>query len=411
VTTSIVIVGAGLTGGNATVALREAGFDGDVHLLGNEPGVPFGRPPLSKTYLRGEEDLSAAWLVRPPEWYEANGVHFDRSAGVQRIEPARGVVVTGDREVHYDRLLVATGCRPRWPRIPGIELDGVYPLRTKADCDAIRERVAAGGQHALVVGMSFIGSEVAASLRQLGCDVTAVFPGRGPLSAVLGDEIGARMAAVHRAEGVQLHGGEKVVSFEGSGRVEAAVTDTGRRIACTMAVVGLGVEPSVDVLRGSGAEIENGIRVDAACRTNLDGVFAAGDVANHDHPLFGRIRVEHYNNAEKQGRHAAGAMLGDDAPYDYVHTFWSDQYSHTIEYVGYTQGWDRLVVRGDVESGPFLGFYLKHGVLVAAMGLDRGGDPEVEPDSEMAACSRLIGSRARIEPSVLADDDVDLSSI
>jgi 3-phenylpropionate/trans-cinnamate dioxygenase ferredoxin reductase subunit len=405
---SIVVIGAGLAGGNAVAQLREEGYDGELHLLGNEPGVPFGRPPLSKTYLRGEEELSG-WFVKPPGWYEQHDVLFDPEAAVQRVDTAdRSVVLAAGAKIRYDKLLIATGCRPRWPRIPGIDLDGVFPLRTKADCDAIRDRVRSGAEKALIVGMSFIGSEVAASLRQLGCEVSAVFPGRGPLSAVLGDEVGDRMAQIHRGEGVEVIAGEKVSSFGGSGRVEEAVTDKGRRIPCSMAVVGLGVEPNVEVLSGSGVAIENGVLVDSACRTNVDGIFACGDVANHDHPLFGRTRVEHYNNAEKQGRHVARAMLGSNEPYDYVHTFWSDQYDHKIEYAGYTKAWDDFVVRGDIRSGGFVGFYLKDGVMVAAVGLDRGGDPETEPDSELAACAQLIRERRRVDTAVLADADADL---
>jgi 3-phenylpropionate/trans-cinnamate dioxygenase ferredoxin reductase subunit len=398
-----------MAGGNAAVALREAGYDGDLHLLGNEPGFPFGRPPLSKTYLRGEEDLSA-WFVRPPAWYEDNNVRYDPSTSVRHIDLAkRAVVLDRDERIGYDRLLVATGCRPRWPRIPGIDLDGVFPLRTKADCDAIRHHARSTDEQVVVVGMSFIGSEVAASLIQMGCAVTAVFPGSGPLSAVLGDEVGARMTGIHRQHGVELVPGEKVVSFEGAGRVEEAVTDKGRHVPCTLAVVGLGVEPNVELLRGTGVELDNGILVDATCRTNADGVFACGDVANHDHPLFGRIRVEHYNNAEKQGRYAGRAMLGETAPYDYVHSFWSDQYDHKIEYVGFTQEWDEFVVRGSIESGPFVGFYLKNGVLVAAMGLDRGGDPELEPDSELAACARLIRNQKPVDAAILADEHAHLA--
>jgi 3-phenylpropionate/trans-cinnamate dioxygenase ferredoxin reductase component len=402
-----VIVGAGLAGGNAAAGARESGYDGEIVLLGNEPGVPFGRPPLSKTYLRGEEDLSG-WLVKSDEWYEENGVMCDTSARVERIETAdRRVVVADGRTIDYDHLVVATGCRPRLSRIEGIDLDGVMPLRTKAQCDAIRERVAAKDQRVAVVGMSFIGSEVAASLRQIGCDVTAVFPGPGPLSAVLGDEVAARMSHIHTEQGVELVSGEKVSAFSGDGRVEAVVTESGRTVECDMAVVGLGVDPNVDVLDGSGIAVDNGVLVDGSCRTDADGVFAAGDVANQDHPLFGRIRVEHYNNAEKQGRHV-GSHLLDPEPYDYVHTFWSDQYDHKLEYVGFARKWDRFVARGDFTGGGFIGFYLKDGVVLAAMGLDRGGDPEAEPDSELAACVTLIRERTRVDPELLARESTDL---
>ena len=267
------------------------------------------------------------------------------------------------------------------------------------------------GRRAVVVGMGFIGCEVAASLTQLGVQVTAIFPGQAPLERVVGGQVGALIAAIHRANGVELLAGEQVAAFEGTERVEAIVTGTGHRIACDFAVAGIGVEPDVPVVAGSSIAEDNGILVDEFCRTSAADVYAAGDVANHLHPLFGRIRVEHYNNAEKQGAAAARSMLGSTAPYDYVHTFWSDQYEHTIEYVGHVAKWDEFVVRGSVEEGKLVGFYLVDGVMRAAIGLDRGGDPELDRDSEMAACTRLVAARARPARGVLADENTDLWSL
>jgi 3-phenylpropionate/trans-cinnamate dioxygenase ferredoxin reductase subunit len=405
----IVIVGAGLAGGNVVGALRDEGFDGEVVLLGDEPGVPFGRPPLSKTYLRDEEDLSG-WLPKPADWYAKNDVDLRPEALVESVDPTGRVVLSTGDEVGFDRLCVATGCRPRIPELPGIDLDGVLPLRTKAHCDEIKERASQRGAKAVVVGMSFIGSEVAASLRQLGVEVAAILPGSGPLGAVLGDDVARRMAEIHRSEGVELLAGEKVGSFRGKSKVEQVVTESGKAIDCTFAVIGLGVEPNTGFLDGSGVATDNGVLVDVTCRSSVDTVYATGDVANHDHPLFGRIRVEHYNNAEKQSRYVARAMLGSVEPFDYVHSFWSDQYDHKLEYIGYAKEWDDFVVRGDVESG-FLGFYLKDGVVLAAMGLDRGGDPEAEPTSELAACVSLIRKREPIDPRSLADESADLAAV
>ena len=279
-----------------------------------------------------------------------------------------------------------------------------------AECDAIKQEAVAG-RRAVVVGMGFIGCEVAASLTQLGVQVTAVFPGRAPLDRVLGGQVGALIGAIHRANGVELLAGEQVAAFEGTERVEAIVTAAGRRIPCDFAVAGIGVEPDIPAVAGSSIAEDNGILVDELCRTSAADVYAAGDVANHLHPLFGRIRVEHYNNAEKQGTAAARSMLGSTAPYDYVHTFWSDQYEHTIEYVGHVTKWDEFVVRGSVEEGKLVGFYLVDGVVRAAIGLDRGGDPELDRDSEMAASARLVAARARPARGVLADEHADLWSL
>ena len=405
----IVIVGGGFAGGNAAATLRDEGFAGPVVMVGPEPGVPFGRPPLSKTYLRSEEDLDG-WYVRPAGWYAEHGVDI-RRASVARVDPAAHTVVLGSgEEISYQKALIATGARNRRLGIPGAELPGIRYLRTAAECDAIKQEAVAG-RRAVVVGMGFIGCEVAASLTQLGVQVTAVFPGQAPLDRVVGGQVGALIAAIHRANGVELLAGEQVAAFEGTERVEAIVTGTGHRIACDFAVAGIGVVPDIPVVAGSSIAEDNGIGVDEFCRTSAADVYAAGDVANHLHPLFGRIRVEHYNNAEKQGAAAARSMLGSTAPYDYVHTFWSDQYEHTIEYVGHVTKWDEFVVRGSVEEGKLVGFYLVDGVVRAAIGLDRGGDPELDRDSEMAACTRLVAARARPARGVLADENTDLWSL
>ena len=405
----IVIVGGGFAGGNAAATLREEGFAGPVVIVGPEPGVPFGRPPLSKTYLRSAEDLEG-WYVRPAGWYAEHGVDI-RRASVAGVDPAAHTVVLDSGEsISYQKVLIATGARNRRLGIPGAELPGIRYLRTAAECDVIKQEAVAG-QRAVVVGMGFIGCEVAASLTQLGVQVTSVFPGQAPLERVVGGQVGALIAAIHRANGVELLAGEQVAAFEGTERVEAIVTGTGHRIPCDFAVAGIGVVPDVPAVAGSSIAEDNGILVDELCRTSVADVYAAGDVANHLHPLFGRIRVEHYNNAEKQGTAAARSMLGSTAPYDYVHTFWSDQYEHTIEYVGHVTKWDEFVVRGSVEEGKLVGFYLVDGVVRAAIGLDRGGDPELDHDSEMAACTRLVAARARPARGVLADEHADLWSL
>jgi 3-phenylpropionate/trans-cinnamate dioxygenase ferredoxin reductase component len=403
----IVIIGSGLAGGNAAATLRQEGFAGPVVLLGPEPGVPFGRPPLSKTYLRSEEDLDG-WYVRPAGWYAEHDVDLRTGAVAMAVDPAaHTVTLASGQELGYQKVLIATGGRNRRLEIPGTSLPGLHYLRTKADCDAIKAE-AVPGRRAVVVGMGFIGCEVAASLTQLGVRVTAVFPGKDPLERVLGGQVGGVVGAFHRAHDVDLRPGDQVTAFEGAERLQAAVTASGHRIACDFAVAGLGIQPEVP---GVPVDQDNGILADERCQASAPDVYAAGDVANHLHPLFGRIRVEHYNNAEKQGAAAARSMLGSTAPYDYVHTFWSDQYEHKIEYVGHATRWDEFVVRGRLDEGKLIGFYLVDGVVRAAVGVDRGGDPELDLDGEMAACARLVAARARTAPAVLADDHTDLWSL
>ena len=403
----IVIVGGGLAGGNAAVTLREEGFAGPVVLISREPTVPFGRPPLSKTYLRSEEDLDG-WYVRQAGWYADHDVELRYGAAVAAVDPAaHTVTLDSGEELRYHKVLIATGGRNRRLGIPGSGLPGIHYLRTVAECDAIKQE-AVPGRRAVVIGMGFIGCEVAASLTQLGVRVTAVFPGQNPLDRVLGGEVGALIGAIHRAKGVELLPGEQVAAFQGTERVEAVVTGTGHRIACDFAVAGIGIQPDMPPVP---VAQQNGILADELCRASEPDVYAAGDVANHLHPLFGRIRVEHYNNAEKQGTAVARSMLGSTAPYDYVHSFWSDQYEHKIEYVGHADRWDEFVVRGSVADAKLIGFYLVGGVVRAAVGLDRGGDPELDLDGEMAACARLVAVQAQPVPAALADDHTDLRSL
>jgi 3-phenylpropionate/trans-cinnamate dioxygenase ferredoxin reductase subunit len=327
---------------------------------------------------------------------------------VKGVDPAaHAVILDSGEQLAYQKVLIATGGRNRRLRLPGAELPGIHSLRTVAECDAIK-RDAVPGRRAVVVGMGFIGCEVAASLAQLGVRVTAIFPGQAPLEKVLGGQVGALIGAIHRANGVELLPGEHVAGFEGTERLGAVVTAGGRRIGCDFAVAGVGIEPDVPA---AAVAQENGILADELCRASAPDVYVAGDVANQLHPLFGRIRVEHFNNAEKQGAAVARSMLGSTAPYDYLHSFWSDQYEHKIEYVGHAARWDEFVVRGSVAEGKLVGFYLVDGVVQAAVGLDRGGDPELDLDGEMAACARLVSARARPAPAVLADERTDLWSL
>jgi 3-phenylpropionate/trans-cinnamate dioxygenase ferredoxin reductase component len=372
--------------------------------------VPFGRPPLSKTYLRSEEDLTA-WYVRPADWYRDHDVELLGESQAVAVDPAaNSVVLDSGRELRYRQALIATGGRNRRLEIPGAELPGIHYLRTVGECDEIKAQALAG-RRAVVVGMGFIGCEVAASLTQLGVRVTAVFPGRVPLEKVLGEQVGALIGAAHRANGVDLLAGEQVAAFEGGNGVEAVVTAGGARVGCDFVVAGIGITTDAPAVTGSSIALANGIAVDERCRTSARDIYAAGDVANHLHPLFGRIRVEHFNNAEKQGAAAARSMLGSAAPYDYVHSFWSDQYEHKIEYVGHAARWDEFVVRGSVDEGKLVGFYLRDGLVRAAVGLDRGGDPELELDGEMAAAARLVAIQAEPPRRLLSDERADLWSL
>jgi 3-phenylpropionate/trans-cinnamate dioxygenase ferredoxin reductase subunit len=398
-----VIVGASLTGATAAIALRDAGADGSVTLIGAEPDPPYERPPLSKSYLRGDTPIEKAY-VRPLEYYAEHGIETVLGTRATRIDrSARAVELDNGRRVPFDALLIATGGRNRRITIPGSDLPGIHGLRTVRDADRIREEIAPG-RRVVVVGMGFIGSEVAASLRQKGLDVVAIDPGKTPLSRVLGDTVGQTLAELHRAHGVRTVFEDTVAAFEGAERVAAVVTKNGLRLECDFVVAGIGIEPVTEWLEGSGIEIENGVVVDEYCQTNVPGVYAAGDVANHYHPVFDRrMRVEHWQNAMKQGAAAARNMLGQRVPYDEIHWFWSDQYEMNLQYAGFHTGWDEIVVRGDLASGNYLACYLTNGRIDAAVGLNRPKD--------LRRTMPLIKTRRAVNLDALRDERVDLRSL
>ena len=400
---TFVIVGASLAGGGAAATLRQEGFDGRVILIGAEPQPPYERPPLSKEYLRGESSFEQT-LVQSSDFYGENGIETRFGVRASRVDPAKKVIeLDGEEDVAYDKLLVATGGRNRRFPVPGLDLEGVYDLRTMADCERIRAEIGPG-RKAVVVGMGFIGSEVAASLRQSGVNVVVVDRNKVPLRRVLGEEVGQVIEVIHRDHEATLIFEDTVAAFEGADRVERVVTQGGRRIECDFVVVGLGVEPVTELLADTGAEIDNGIAVDEFCRTGVEGIYAAGDVANHYHPVFERrIRVEHWQNALNQGPAAAQNMLGKDEPYDDIPWFWSDQYDFNLQYTGFHTEWDEVIVRGSMEERNFVAFYRKDERVLAAVAVNRGKD--------LRRSMRLIKAQRPVDATKLQDPDVDLRAL
>jgi 3-phenylpropionate/trans-cinnamate dioxygenase ferredoxin reductase component len=398
-----VIVGASLAGATAAITLRDEGADGTVTLIGAEDEPPYERPPLSKAYLRGDVPFDKA-LVRPAAFYPEHGIDAILGTRATRIDlSTRTVELDDHRQVPFDALLIATGGRNRRVSVPGADLEGIYGLRTVQDADRIREEMVPG-RRAVVVGMGFIGSEVAASLRQKGLDVVAIDPSRTPLFRVLGEAVGQTLAELHRAHGVRTIFEDTVAAFEGTRRVTHVVTKAGLRLECDFVVVGIGIEPAVELLDGSGIHVDNGVVVDEYCQTNVSGVYAAGDVANHCHPVFNRrIRVEHWQNAIKQGAAAARNMIGKAVPYDEVHWFWSDQYAANLQYAGFHTTWEQLIVRGRLGSGSYLACYVNDGRIDAVVGLNRARD--------VRRVIPLIKSRRAVDLEQLRDEGVDLRSL
>jgi 3-phenylpropionate/trans-cinnamate dioxygenase ferredoxin reductase subunit len=324
-------------------------------------------------------------------------VRAERLLAAERVVELAG----GDR-VAFDRCVVATGARNRRLPLPGLDLPGVFDLRVAADADAIRAAAAAGSR-AVIVGMGFIGAEVAASLRELGLDVAVVEFFATPLERVLGPELGRVIEALHRDHGVEMVFGDAAERFEGDGRFEALVTRQGRRIEGDLAVVGVGVEPAADVWSAGGGEAPDGIAVDATLRTGVDGVWAIGDVARHDHPVFGPIRVEHFDNGLRMGEHVARNLLGAHEPFDDPHWFWSDQYDAEIEMSGFARSWDRTVIRGSLEERSFAAFLLSEGRLLSTFTMNWRRDAR--------RSMPLIRAGARPDPAALVDPAVDLRTL
>ena len=400
---TFVIVGASLAGGTAAATLRQDGFDGDLVLIGEEPHPPYERPPLSKQYLRGEVPFDQGF-VRPRGFYDEHGIDTRFGVAARRIDPVeRRVELATGEWVRYDKLLIATGVRNRRPPIPGLDLQNVFDLRTVTDADALRAAIVPG-RRAVVIGMGFIGCEVAASLRQKGVEVVCIAPSPTLLFRVLGEQVGQVMTTIHRDHGVEMFFEDAVTRLEGGRRVERVITRRGRRVDCDFAVVGVGVEPVVEVVADSGVAISNGILVDEYCRTNVQDIYSAGDVANHYHPVFPkRMRVEHWQNAMQQGAAAARSMLGTGKPYDAVHWFWSDQYDVNLQYAGFHQKPDEVVVRGDPGTRNFIAFYLSQRRIDAVVALNRGKD--------VRRAMPLIKARTAVDPRQLRDEGVDLRSL
>jgi 3-phenylpropionate/trans-cinnamate dioxygenase ferredoxin reductase subunit len=383
--------------------MREEGYEGRVVLVGEELHLPYERPPLSKEYLRGELAFEQA-LVRAFDFYADHDIETRLGVRAVRLDPAARIVeLAGGERLQYEKVLIATGARNRRPDIAGLGLEGVFDLRTVDDADRIRAE-ARPGRNAVVVGMGFIGSEVAASLRQLDVEVAVVAPGSAPLERVLGEEVGDVLAEIHREKGVGLLFGDSVDAFEGSNRVERVVTRAGRTIECDFAVIGVGVEPAAELAVATGVELDNGIVVDEYCRTSVEGVYAAGDVANHYHPVFERrIRVEHWDNALKHGPAAARNMVGKDEAYEDIPWFWSDQYDTNLQYAGFHTSWDELVVRGSLEERSFVAFYCTAGRVLAAVAVNRGKD--------LRRSIPLIKARRPVQPAKLRHPDIDLRTL
>jgi NTE family protein len=393
----LVIAGGGLTAARAIKSYREAGGPGGVALLTQEPVLPYHRPALSKRFLRGE--TTDAPFAEDDGFYADLGVEVSLETSVTSVDPANRVVTTQAGPVHYDKLLIATGASPRRLRVPGVELNGVFSLRTLADSRHIRA-AAETAERAVVVGGGFIGMEVAASLRQLGLEVTLIHMGHGLFDLLGSSELSAQLLDLYREHGVDALLEEEVAGFGGADRIEYVEAKSGVCVAADMAVVGVGVVPNVDFIDGSGLALDDGVLVDERFETSAPGVYAAGDVANFFDPLFDRRRrIEHWSNANYQGTEVGKILAGQGDGYDTVSSFFSEVFGVTVKVFGDVSRFDELTADGTLESG-LLVSYGENGRLVGALTV--GQSEELE-----ALATDLIAERA---PTRTLHDDLVASA-
>jgi 3-phenylpropionate/trans-cinnamate dioxygenase ferredoxin reductase subunit len=403
---TFVVIGGGQAGGRAVEGIRKAGFAGTVILLGEEPRAPYERPPLSKQVLTGDAEPDSAKL-RAESWYAEQDVDLRLSTRVGRIDRARKRVVLEDGDdLPYDRLLLATGAQPRVPDLPGVNLDGVHVLRDVDDSLALRTAMQAGARVALVGG-GYIGLEVAAAARKLGCETTVLEAAPSLMRRQVAPELGEWYARLHRDQGADVRLEAEVARLLGDERVAAVELADGGRVDADLVVVGVGIRPNVELALQADLEAGDGIEVDDQGRTSDPDIFAAGDVTRQPNPyVSGKLRLESWQNAQNQALVAGRAMAGDAAArHADVPWFWSDQHGINLQMVGMPAGQTRRVWRGDPGQGPgFTLFYLDdQGRLVGANAVDRPAD--------IAAARRMIERGVAPDPTELADPDVSLKKL
>jgi 3-phenylpropionate/trans-cinnamate dioxygenase ferredoxin reductase component len=400
---SLVIIGASLAGAKAAEGARAGGFEGRVVLIGDEPTPPYERPPLSKAVLRGEEAPETT-RVHDDDFYTSRDIDLLTGRTVEALDRTdHSVQLDGGEQIPFTAAVLATGAAPRQLDVPGAALGGVHYLRTVDDSNRLGAAIRAA-ERVAVVGAGWIGSEVAASARQIGADVVLINPLAVPLQRVLGEQIGGVFAQLHADHGVQLRMGTGVAELRGGTAVEQVVLSNGDVEAADLVVVGVGVTPRVDLAVAAGLDVDNGVVVDEQLRTSAPDVYAAGDVASAWHPLFRRhLRVEHWANALNQGITAGANAAGGSDVYDRLPYFFSDQYDLGMEYVGYADPGDSVVVRGSLADREFIAFWQRDGLVTAAMNVNVW---DVVEDLKS-----IIGSRRQFDAHDLSDPGVSLADL
>ena len=400
----IVVIGGGQAGAQALQSLRQSGYAGALTLVGDEPALPYQRPPLSKAYMKGEMTEERLYF-RPAPWYQDQDIEVILSTPAKSIDRAnRTVELAHGGHLDYDALIIATGSRPRVLPIKGATLHGVHDLRDLSDVERIRPNMVAG-RKMVIVGAGYIGLEAAAVARQMGLDVTVLEMAPRVLARVTSPVMSEFFETEHRAQGVQILTEARLDHLDGNDdKVTAAILADGTRIDADIVLVGIGILPNEELAKDAGIACNNGILVDRDARTSDPRVFAAGDCASRPLVHYGRSgRLESVHNAIEQGKLAAAAILGKPRPAEDCPWFWSDQYDLKLQIAGLSQDYDEIVVRGDPKDRKFAAFYLRNGTLIAV--------DAINSPPEFLASKKLIMSGAKLAPDMLGDTSISMKDI
>ncbi len=396
----MVIIGAGHAAGQAAASLRQEKYEGPITIIGDEPHIPYQRPPLSKQYLSGEQSIERVYL-RPEKFYADKNVTLKLGVNATEIDrEAKRVVLDNGESVPYDKLIIATGSRPRILNIEGSNLKGIHYLRTIADVDAIRDEMAAG-KNLVIVGGGYIGLEVASVGIERGLNVHVLEMESRILQRVTTPQMSEYYHNLHSGRGVNIHTDTMVSGFAGNDQVEQVLCGD-ESFDADLVIVGIGIMPNIELAQAAGLECDNGIVVDDHCRTSDPEIYAAGDCTNHPNPLLNRrLRLESVPNAMEQARVCVSNMLGGDKIYAAMPWFWSDQYELKLQMVGFSADGDEHVLRGNMEENQFAVFYLNNGKVVAA--------DAVNSPKEFMVCKQLVGKA--VDPATLANPETELKDL
>jgi len=400
---TVAIAGAGHAAGQIVATLRQKKFDGSIILIGEEPWLPYQRPPLSKKFLAGE--LPAERLhFKPESFYDDPGIEVRLETRIDAVDRDGKTLQTADGEtLAFDKLVFATGARPRLLDLPGVDLDGIHYLRTIADVTGIRSQLTEGAR-LVIIGAGYIGLEVAAVASQLNADVTVIEMEDRVMSRVVSPQISTFYQEEHAAHGVKLMLSTGISGFSGNGQVTAVDLSNDEQVAADLVVIGIGVVPNTELASAAGLDVDNGIVVDNHCQTSATDIFAVGDCTQHPNDILGcRVRLESVHNALEQAKTAASNICGDELCYAQVPWFWSDQYDLKLQIAGLSQGYDQTIVRGDSDSRSFSCLYLRDGQLIA---VDAVNSPK-----DFMQSKALIAAHAVIDPDLLANADNELKNM